>query len=143
LVGPFALFVVKEPFLDGAKNLAIGALDHTIGLWVVHKGEDRLRGIGTAEFPEVLAVELFAVVNCEFGRDSEAANNVLPEEFLGSLRCHCGDYLGLNPLGEIFNDDEGELEIPLSCGQWSDVVLPPLLKWPCMGDELGELRRVT
>jgi hypothetical protein len=85
LVGPFALFVVEEPFLDGAKNLAIGTLDRTVGLWVVHRGEDRLGADGKAEFPEVLAVELFAVVDYEFGRDSEAANNVLPEEFLGGL----------------------------------------------------------
>jgi hypothetical protein len=143
LVGPFALFVIKEPFLDGAKNLAIGALDHTVGLWVVHRGEDRLGADGTAELPEVLAVELFVVVDCEFGRDSKAANNVLLEEFLGGLRCYCGDCPSLNPLGEIFNSDEGELEIPLSYWQWSDDVQPPALKWPCMGDELGELQRVA
>jgi hypothetical protein len=124
LVGPFALFVVKESFLDGAKNLAIGALDHAVGLWVVHRGEDRLSADGAAEFPEVLAFELFFIVDCEFRRDSEAANNVLPEEFLGSLRCYCGDCPGLNPLGEIFNGDEGELEIPLSRGQWSNDVQP-------------------
>ena len=85
MVYPFALFVVKEPFLDGAKNLAIGAFDDTVGLWVVYRGEDRLGADGTAEFPEVLAVKLFAVVDGEFGRDSEAADNVLPKEFLGSL----------------------------------------------------------
>jgi hypothetical protein len=86
LVGPFALFVVKEPFLDGAEDLAVGAFDDTIGLWVVHRGEDRLGADGTAEFPEVLAVKLFAVVDGEFGRDSEAADNVLPKEFLGGLQ---------------------------------------------------------
>jgi hypothetical protein len=85
LVVPFALFVVKEPFLDGAKDLAIGAFDYTIGLWVVYRGKDRLGADGTAEFPEVLAVELFAVVDSEFGRDSEAADDVLPKEFLGGL----------------------------------------------------------
>ena len=90
MVGPFALFVVKAPFLDGAKNLAIGALNHTVGLWVVHRGEDRLGVDGTVEFPEVLAVELFAVVDCEFGRDSKAANNVLLEEFLDGDRSYCG-----------------------------------------------------
>jgi hypothetical protein len=143
LVDPFALSVVKEPFLDGAKNLGIGVLDHTVGLWVVHRCEDRLGADGAVEFPEVLVVKLFAVVDYEIGRDSEAANNVLLEELLGGLRCYCGDCPGLNPLGEIFNDDEGELEIPLSRGQWSNDVQPPALKWPCMGDELGELRRVA
>jgi hypothetical protein len=64
LVCPFVLFVVKEPFLNGAKNLAIGAFDDVIGLWVVDKGEDRLRADGAAEFIEVLVVELFAVVDC-------------------------------------------------------------------------------
>ena len=73
MVRPFALFVVKEPFLDGAKNLAIGEFDNTVGLWVVYRGKDRLGADGTAEFPEVLAVELFAVVN---------SDNVLLEEFL-------------------------------------------------------------
>jgi hypothetical protein len=35
LVGPFAV-------LDGTKNLAIGALNNTVGLWVVHRGKDKL-----------------------------------------------------------------------------------------------------
>jgi hypothetical protein len=64
LVCPFALFVVEEPFLNGAENLAIGAFDDVVGLWVVDGGEDWLGANGTAEFPEVLAVELFAVVDC-------------------------------------------------------------------------------
>jgi hypothetical protein len=83
LIGTFALFVVKEPFLDGTKDLAIGVLDDTVGLWVVYRGEDRLGADGTAEFPEILAVELFAVVDSEFRRDSEAADDVLLEEFFG------------------------------------------------------------
>jgi hypothetical protein len=82
LVGPFALFIVEKSFLDGGKNLAIGALNDAVGLWVVHRGKDRLGANGKAEIPEVLAVELFVVVDGEFGRDSEAADNVLPEEFL-------------------------------------------------------------
>ena len=81
MVGPFALFVIKKPLLDGTENLTIGALNNTVGLWVVHRGEDTLGADGKAEIPEVLVVELFAVVDCEFGRDSEAADNVLPEEF--------------------------------------------------------------
>jgi hypothetical protein len=143
LVGPFALFVVEKSFLDGTENLAIGALNDTIGLWVVYRGKDGLGADGTAEFPEVLAVKLFAVVVCEFRRDSETADNVLPEEILGSLRCYCGDCPGLNPLCEIFNGNEGELEVSLSYRQWSNDVQPLALKWPCMGDELGELRRVS
>jgi hypothetical protein len=85
LVGPFALFVIEKSLLDGTKNLAIGALDDTFGLWGVYRGEDRLGADGTAEFPKVLAVELFTVVECEFGRDSKTTDNVLPEEFLGGL----------------------------------------------------------
>jgi hypothetical protein len=71
---------------------------------------------GEAEILEVLAVKLLAIVNCEFGRYSEAANNVLPEEFLGSLRCYCGYSPRLNPFGKVFDSDEGELEVPLGCG---------------------------
>jgi hypothetical protein len=89
---------------------------------VVHRGEDRLGADGTVEFPKVLAVKLFAVVDGELGRDSEVADNVFPEEFLGGLRCYRGDRPGLNSLCEIFNSDQGELEVPLSCGQWSDDV---------------------
>jgi hypothetical protein len=85
LVGPFALFVVEKSFLDGSKNLAIGTLDDAVGLRVVYRGEDRLRADGETEIPEVLAVKLFAVVDCEFGRDSESVENVLPEELLGGL----------------------------------------------------------
>jgi hypothetical protein len=143
LVGPFALFVVKDPFLDGAKNLAIGTFDDTVGLWVVYRGEDRLGADGTPEFPKVLAIELFVVVDYKFGWDSEVADNVLLEEFLGSLCCYRGDCPGLNPLCEVFNGDEGELEVPLSCRQWSNDVQPPALKWPCVCDELGELQRVA
>jgi hypothetical protein len=81
---------------------------------VIHRGEGKLGADGEAEVSEVLAVKLFAVVDCEFGRDSESANNVLPEELLGSLRRYCGYCPGLDPLGKVFNGDEGELEVPLS-----------------------------
>jgi hypothetical protein len=89
-------------------------LNDAIGLWVVHRGEDMFGADGGAEIPKVLAVELFVVVDCEFGRDSEAADNVLPEEVLSGLRCYCGYYSGLDPLCEIFDGDEGEFEVPLS-----------------------------
>jgi hypothetical protein len=134
LVGPFALFVVKKSFLDGSENLAVGTLNDVVGLRVVYQGEDRLGADGETEIPEVLVVKLFTVVDCEFGRDSEAADNVLPEELLGGLRCYCGYCSGLDPLGEVFNDNEGEFEVPLSRRQWSDNIQPPALKWSCMGD---------
>jgi hypothetical protein len=114
LVGPFTLLVVENSFFDGSENLAIGTLDDVVGLRVVYRGEGRLGADGEAEVPEVLAVELFAVVNCELGRDSESTNNVLPEELLGGLQRYCGYCPGLDPLGEVFDGDEGELEVPLS-----------------------------
>jgi hypothetical protein len=107
LVGPFALFVIEKPFLDGYKNLAIGALNNAVGLWVVHRGEDMLGADGKAEIPKVLVVELFVIIDYEFRRDSEAADNVLPEEFLSGLRCYCGYCSGLDPLCEILDGDEG------------------------------------
>jgi hypothetical protein len=64
LVCPFALFVVKEPFLNDAENLAVGTFDDAVGLWVVDGGEDSLGADGTAEFSEVLTVKLFIVVDC-------------------------------------------------------------------------------
>jgi hypothetical protein len=81
---------------------------------VVYRGEGKLGANGEAEVPEVLAVKLFAVVDCELGWDSESANNVLPEELLASLRRYCRYCLGLDPLGEVFDGDEGELEVLLS-----------------------------
>jgi hypothetical protein len=71
---------------------------------------------GEAEIPEVLAIKLFAIVDRELGRDSESANNVLPEEFLGSLRRYCRYCPCLDPLGKVLDGDEGELEVPLSRG---------------------------
>jgi hypothetical protein len=85
LVGPFALLVIEKSFLDSGENLAIGALDDAVGLWVVHRGEGKLGADGEAEVPEVLTVKLFAVVDCELRRDFESANYVLPEELLDSL----------------------------------------------------------
>jgi hypothetical protein len=85
LVGPFTLLVVEKSFLDGSENLAIGMLDDAVGLRVVYRGKGRLGADGEAKVPEVLAVKLFAVVDCELGQDSESANNVLPKELLGSL----------------------------------------------------------
>ena len=85
MVGPFTLLVVEKSFLDGSENFAVGALDDVVGLCVVYRGEGRLGADGEAEVPEVLVVKLFTVVDCELGRDSESANNVLLEEFLGSL----------------------------------------------------------
>jgi hypothetical protein len=85
-------------------------------LWVVHWGKGKLGANGEAEIPEVLAVKLLDIVNCELRRDSESANNVLPEEFLGSLRCYRGYCPRLDPLGKILDDDEGELEVLLGRG---------------------------
>jgi hypothetical protein len=112
LVGPFALFVVEKSFLDGSKNLAIGTLNDVVGLWVVHRGKDMLGANGKAEISEVLVVELFAVVDCELGRDSEAADNVLPEEFLSSLRCYYGYCSGLDPHCVIFDGEKVNLRFP-------------------------------
>jgi hypothetical protein len=108
LVCPFALFVVEEPFLDSAKDLAIGTFDDTVRLWVVDRGEHCLGADGAAEFSEVLLVKLLAVVDCQLGWDSEPADDVLPEVFLHGLCYYCGDYSALDPFGKIFDDDEGE-----------------------------------
>jgi hypothetical protein len=139
LVDPFALLVIEKSFLDGSENLAVGTLDDVVGLRVVYRGEDRLGADGETEIPEVLAVKLFAVVDCEFGRDSESTDNVLLEELLGCLRRYCGYCSGLDPLGEVLDGNKGEFEVPLSRRQWSDNIQPPALKWPCVGDQLGEL----
>jgi hypothetical protein len=85
LVGPFGLFIVEKSFLDSGKNLAIGTLNDAVGLWVVYRGEDGLGADEKTKISEVLAIELFAIVDCEFGQDSKAANNILPEEFLCGL----------------------------------------------------------
>jgi hypothetical protein len=114
LVGPFTLLVVEKSFLDGGENLVVGTLDDAVGLRVVYRGEGMLGANGEAKVPEVLAVKMFAVVNYELRRDSKSANNVLPEELLGGLRRYCGYCPGLDPLGKVFYNDEGELEVPLS-----------------------------
>jgi hypothetical protein len=57
------------------------------------------------------------------------------------LGCYYGDCSTLDPLGEVFDNDEGEFEIALSYGSWPDNVEPPPLKRLRVGNELGELRR--
>jgi hypothetical protein len=52
---------------------------------MVHGGEGKLSADGGAEVFEILVVELLTVVDREFGWYSEAANNILPEKFLGRL----------------------------------------------------------
>jgi hypothetical protein len=113
---PTCLFVVEEHFLDGCEKFSIGAFHDSVGLRVVHRGEGKLGANGEAEILEILAVKLLVIVNCEFGRDSEAANNVLLEEFLGSLRYCCGYSPRLDRFGKILDGDEGELEVPLGHG---------------------------
>jgi hypothetical protein len=108
LVCPFALFVVEEPFLDSAEDLTVGALNDTVGLWMVYRGEHCLGADGTAEFSEVLVVKLLAVVDRQLGWDSEPADDVLPEEFVRGLCCYYEDCSAFDPFGKIFDDDEGE-----------------------------------
>jgi hypothetical protein len=143
LVGPFTLLVIEKSFLDGGENLAVSALDDAVGLRVVYRGEDKLGADAEAEIPEVLAVKLFAIVDCELRQYSESANNVLLEELLGGLRRYCGYCPSLDPLGEVLNGDKGGFEVPLSRRQWSDNIQPLALKWPCVGDQLRKLRRVA
>ena len=69
-----------------------------------------------------MAVKLFVIVDCELRRDSESADNVLPQKFLGSLRCYYGYCPCLDPLGKILDGNEGELEVSLGRGQWPDNV---------------------
>jgi hypothetical protein len=89
---------------------------------VVHGGEGKLGADGETEVFEILIVELLVVVDREFGWYSEAANNILPEEFLGRLRCDGGYCPRFNPFSEVFNSYEGELKVPLSRGQGPDDV---------------------
>jgi hypothetical protein len=83
---------------------------------VIYLGKGKLGANGEAKVPEVLDVKLFAIVDCELRRDSESANNVLPEKFLGSLQRYCGYRPCLDPLGKILDGNEGELEVPLGRG---------------------------
>jgi hypothetical protein len=122
--GHLPFFVVEKSFLDGSENLVVGSLNDAVGLRVVYRGEDRLGADGETEIPEVLAVKLFAVVDCEFGRDSEAADNVLPEELLGSLRCYRGYCSGLDPLCEVFDGNEGEFRFPSAVGSGPTISSP-------------------
>jgi hypothetical protein len=57
-------FCIEEPFLDSAEDLVVGTFDDTVGLWVVDGGEHYLGVDGTVEFPEILVVKLFTVVDC-------------------------------------------------------------------------------
>jgi hypothetical protein len=83
---------------------------------VVDRGEHCLRADGITEFSEVLVVKLLAIIDCQFGWDSEPTYGILPKKIMCCLGCYCGGCSALDPLGEVFDSDEGEFEISLSCG---------------------------
>jgi hypothetical protein len=47
---------------------------------VVDRGEHCLRADGITEFSEVLVVKLLAVIDCQFGWDSEPTYGILPKK---------------------------------------------------------------
>ena len=102
-----------------------------------------LRADLITEFLESFGIKLCSVVHSYSLRYAEATNNVLPEEFLGSLRCYCRNSPCLDPFGEVFDSDEGELKVSLSGGQGPDNVQAPALERPCMGNQLCILRGVA
>jgi hypothetical protein len=77
--------------------------------------------------PEILAIKLLPIVNCEFSRHSESVNDLLPEKLSNSSRCDGGDGPRLNPFGELLDCYHGEFEVALSHGQWSNNVHVPTL----------------
>lgn len=71
-------------------------------------------------------MELHPIVNRHLLEDSEAANDVLPEEF-DDIGCrYGGDSFRLHPLGEVLDCNESVLK-PSGChGEWADNIHPHL-----------------
>ena len=53
-IGPFSFFLFEQALFDAAEDDAIGSFDGTIGLRVIHRGEDYLRAHAVTEFSEDL-----------------------------------------------------------------------------------------
>ena len=83
-----------------------------------------------AEVFECVVVELFPIVRDEDSRDTEAANDVFPDEALDILLSDSGQGFCLDPLSEIVNPYNDELELPYCHGEGSYYVEPPLSEWP-------------
>jgi len=82
------------------------------------------------EFDKFLIYELSAIVGYDNVRNSILAYNVFPNKLLDLLCCDCGQRLSLHPFHEIVNDNDEELHLPFSWGEWSQDVHSPFCEWP-------------
>jgi hypothetical protein len=105
LVYPFAIFVVKEPFLNGAQNLVVGAFDDAVGLWVVDRDEDWLCAMELQNSRKSWLLNYLPLLTVSSGRTPNRQTMFCQKNFLGGLRYFRGDCSGLDPLGKIFDGD--------------------------------------
>jgi hypothetical protein len=76
----FPFFWSKIRFFMAEKKLSIGPFDRAIWLRVIHRSETKFRSNHATIFSEFLAIELLPVINYELSRDTESADDLLPEK---------------------------------------------------------------
>ena len=86
------------------------------------------------ELSECCAVKLFAIVYNDFFGYTEAAYNVLPEEFLQSGGCDIAESFGFDPLRKVLHGDCHILEVAWSYWQGSYNIDAPSREGPDWGD---------
>src|SRR6185312_9530328 len=109
---------LSDVFLDACEDDAIGPFHRVVGLWVVDRGEAQVGAKLSGKLPESCTVELLAIVHCNLLRDPEAADDVLPKEFLQGSCCDVPERFGLHPFGEVLYRHNGVLVVSWSCKQW-------------------------
>ena len=79
-----------------------------------------------AKVLEHIVVELLAIVRDKDLRDSEMANDALPNEALNISLCDSGQWFYFNPFGEVVDPYDEELELSHSDRERSHYIQPSL-----------------
>ena len=69
---------------------------------------------------------MLPIVGDDRVRNSKLTDNVLPNKVCAFGFSDCGQWLGLYPLGEVINYNDGELSLSLNDWEWPDQVYSPL-----------------
>lgn len=82
-----------------------------------------------AEVSECIVVELFAIFRDEDSGDTEVANDALPNEASDILLGNGGLGFCLDPLSEVVDPHDEEIELSHCRGERFHYVKPPLSEW--------------
>ena len=123
-----------QSFLQSVHYELVHGLDLPISLGVGGSGVSVNDPKLAAILPKVLTVKLETVVRNECVWNSEAGNNVLPDEFLGIYVPNVGQRFSFHPFGEVIGSNYYVSLVPCSFGERTDNIKTPLSERPRAGE---------